>query len=137
MLKIIIILIILLGNNDGTWSNKKWRELFIINRDMISTIKAYPYQHSGIEDIIVSKLRKLARKTGATNIWKIVFIAKMNIFIIFNGKQYYFSTNMMYNDTCCGVRTWWNVDGEVEYACHTEYNYSGAALLHLLRRYDV
>jgi hypothetical protein len=34
----------------------------------------------------------------------------------------------MYNDTCCGVRTWWNVDGEVEYAYHTEYNYSGAAL---------
>lgn len=51
-----------IGNN--TWYNKKWRELFIINEDLISDIKGYPYNNETLELQVMDWLKELAEKNG-------------------------------------------------------------------------
>ena len=31
------------------WNSKKWRELFIVNEDIISAVKQYPYENDFFE----------------------------------------------------------------------------------------
>lgn len=46
---------------DGTvWNNKRWRELFIIDKQGIFAIKGYPYWNNELEKICLSALKKLA-----------------------------------------------------------------------------
>ena len=44
------------------WNNKKWRELFIVNENIISNVKGYPYQSDILDDIIMSWIKELAEK---------------------------------------------------------------------------
>lgn len=44
------------------WSNKKWRELMIVNKDLITNIKSYPYFNSNLTKASLSLLRELAAK---------------------------------------------------------------------------
>ena len=46
------------------WNNKKWRELFIINEDVITNIKAYPYLNSEFSRFALNWLVKLAREAN-------------------------------------------------------------------------
>lgn len=52
------------SNIDPTayWNNKKWRQLFIVNHDFISEIKAYPYCNETLTNIVINTLRDLADK---------------------------------------------------------------------------
>lgn len=50
--------------NDEVWSNKKWRELFIVDKEFISGIRAYPYQEDEFEDIIIKELAAMAAAAG-------------------------------------------------------------------------
>lgn len=43
------------------WSNKKWRELFVVTPEVITGIKGYPYQNTYLETIICDWLRDLAK----------------------------------------------------------------------------
>jgi len=45
---------------DGQWSNKKWRELFIVDKKVITGIKGYPYQNEDLVQMVNSWLRDLA-----------------------------------------------------------------------------
>ena len=51
-----------LVNGKYSWNSKKWRELFIINLDLITGIKGYPYQCPALENIVIEWLRELAKK---------------------------------------------------------------------------
>ena len=51
-----------LVNGKYSWNSKKWRELFIINLDLITSIKGYPYQSTALENIVIEWLRELAKK---------------------------------------------------------------------------
>ena len=42
------------------WSNKKWRELFIISKETLMEIKGYPYQNSDLSSIVLNWLKELA-----------------------------------------------------------------------------
>ena len=42
------------------WSNKKWRELFIVTDQVITGVKGYPYQNEDLVKIVNSWLRDLA-----------------------------------------------------------------------------
>ena len=76
----------------GTWSNKKWRELFIINEECILGIKGYPYWSKALEDICMNLLRELAEKNlGWTYKDAIEFCAPDS-----DGVE--ICTNTMYND---------------------------------------
>lgn len=44
------------------WSNKKWRELMIVNKDLITNIKSYPYFNSNLTKAALGLLRELAAK---------------------------------------------------------------------------
>lgn len=45
---------------DGYWSNKKWRELFIVTDEMICGIKGYPYWNRNLERVALDWLKELA-----------------------------------------------------------------------------
>ena len=44
----------------GQWSNKKWRELFVVTPSLITGVKGYPYQNEELVKIVNSWLRDLA-----------------------------------------------------------------------------
>lgn len=47
---------------DLEWSNKKWRQLFIVNKDIITGVKAYPYYNENLEKVVCEWLRDLAKE---------------------------------------------------------------------------
>lgn len=47
-------------NEDERWNNKRWRELFIIHKDMIIRIKPYPYECEDLDSICLKWLKELA-----------------------------------------------------------------------------
>lgn len=48
-------------NEPYKWNNKKWRELFIINPEIITEIKAYPYQDENLTNTILMWIKELAK----------------------------------------------------------------------------
>ena len=48
--------------NDQYWSNKKWRELFIVNNGAIIGIKGYPYWNRNLEKNALDWIKELAEK---------------------------------------------------------------------------
>ena len=52
-------------NNTGEeyeWNNKKWRQLFYVNKDIIVAGKAYPYRNKDFTLTALEELRKLAKE---------------------------------------------------------------------------
>ena len=47
-------------DEDKYWNNKKWRQLFVINRDLITNVKSYPYRNDELTNICLNWLRELA-----------------------------------------------------------------------------
>lgn len=90
---------------DYRWSNKKWRELFIVDKGVITGVKGYPYQNEDLVKIVNSWLRDLA----VANLgWEydensIAYKPDHNFtYTADDGKvheaRFSFSTNTMYND---------------------------------------
>lgn len=44
------------------WNSKRWRELFVVTKDMILGIKGYPFHSNVLEDWTIEMLRELAEK---------------------------------------------------------------------------
>lgn len=109
------------------WNNKKWRELFIVDEDIIMGIKQYPYNNDILHSWCLNKLRELAMNCGefgnyAPQMYKVRNNMRTNVThldrrIIFN-----FSTNFMYNDVYSDHDAYISTpDGD-----SVEINYSGA-----------
>ena len=50
---------------NGTWNSKKWRSLFIVKDNLITSIKSSPYPHQEMNHIVLEWLRELSgRKYG-------------------------------------------------------------------------
>ena len=49
-------------SGDLTWSNKKWRSLFIVDRGLIINVKDYPYKNEFLDQEILKWLRDLAKE---------------------------------------------------------------------------
>lgn len=47
------------------WTNKKWREFFIVSPDTICGIKGYPYWNRDLEKVTVEWLRELVEANGS------------------------------------------------------------------------
>lgn len=45
----------------ATWSNKKWRSLYVVDDRIITEIKGYPYQSSDLSTAVLEWVRELAR----------------------------------------------------------------------------
>ena len=85
------------------WSNKKWRQLFIVDKDFIVGIKEYPYHNAEISNYVLNWLKELAEENMG---WKYLDQSaeyKTNGPLTnpyFEGDEFriWFETNAMYND---------------------------------------
>lgn len=78
----------------GTWSNKKWRELFIVHPKVILGIKGYPFQSKGLEKICLDWLKELVEKNLG---WKYCDETEQYDNTV-GSHDLYFDTDYMYND---------------------------------------
>lgn len=107
------------------WNSKKWRELFIVNNDIICEVKSYPYHNKYITGEVLNWLKELDNKVRAENLvnqmirevegteYKDYWSEKYHAFDTYNdpaGSEYVIehqitvspSTTLMYNDFCTG-----------------------------------
>ena len=87
-------------NQSGEWNSKKWRELFIVNPELIMDIKSYPYENDELTLGCLNWIRELVEKNiGWTN-----FKEKYSKWDPDDGWNFggyesvQFDTNFMYND---------------------------------------
>lgn len=115
-------------NDSRTWSNKKWRELFVLDHDFITGIKGYPYENRSLEEIILNKLADAAEKIFPKYERSIHYLTSAGKMVIDN-KEYSFSTNLMYNDFGNNGEEpiIYSTEINFENFCHSCYSYSGEA----------
>ena len=118
-----------------SWSNKKWRELFIVDHDFISGIKGYPYDNSFLEDIVIDRLKKMAKDAFGWEYQTEVVRSREGIMVI-DDKNIVLQTHLMYNDTesnifryCSAIEP--NYNQVLQYGTYArhygEFCYSGVA----------
>lgn len=83
-------------DTDFIWNSKKWRELFIVNDDLITGVKGYPYHNETFEDEVLLTLAQLSpEKYKPEPMW----IYPNETYNYPWGATYFeFLTNYMYND---------------------------------------
>jgi hypothetical protein len=116
---------------NGTWNNKKWRQLYIVNRDIILGNRQYPYVNPEIQGQVINWLRDLAMadpnygpyEETTTN------IRNKEHNIICGGRDVYFDiyTSIMYNDVYDDRLAYLNpnIAGN---SSHYDLNFSGEAV---------
>ena len=50
------------GDNTDCWNSKRWRQFFVVNKDIILSGKSYPFQDLQITTEVLKKLRALAQE---------------------------------------------------------------------------
>ena len=90
--------------DDGfEWSNKKWRELFIVHPNIITGVKGYPYHISELEKEVCNWLKDLATENLGWNYFDTlvnygVDCSEGHIYFFDNIFNIVFETDDMYND---------------------------------------
>ena len=107
------------------WNSKKWRELFIVNNNIICEVKSYPYRNKYITGEVLNWLKELDNKMRAENLvnqmirevedteYKDYWSEKYHAFNTYDdpaGSEYVVEhqisvkpyTTLMYNDFCTG-----------------------------------
>lgn len=111
-------------NIDNFWNNKKWRQLFTVNKTIICSLKAYPFQSDTLTKLVLEELKNLAK----TNLhWKysygpelyndMKFMDSDNYdtgYDLYQARGYnkkckkiYFETKGMYNDILNSKSDYW------------------------------
>jgi hypothetical protein len=82
---------------DYEWSNKKWRQLFIVTPDVICGVKGYPYCNENLEKIVADWLRELSFWDYSD---EYISFRQDSMNTLPNGNEVHisFSTDAMYND---------------------------------------
>ena len=90
------------------WSNKKWRQLFVVDEDLIAGVKEYPYYNKEITNAVIDWLKELAKTNLGINFLETqdlrYGITNFNLPHLPEEKQNFiidFSTGWMYNDFGC------------------------------------
>ena len=47
----------------GTWNNKKWRKLFIVDKNIIAGVKDYPYENVALTNIVLDWIKSLVEES--------------------------------------------------------------------------
>ena len=112
-------------DNDFVWSNKKWRELFIVDNNVIAGVKPYPYEHTDLEKMVLDWLKELATKncgweyTNSTHIFSHDYHKHNDE--LDRDITLRFWTDAMYNDFCDGHCAYLGLD----IPCVYDRSYSG------------
>ena len=82
------------------WNNKRWRQLFIINEDMIIGNRQYPYDNKDLETVCLNKLKDLMHSIGFGPYTSDLTTIRNHSFNNINDKKVMISydTTYMYND---------------------------------------
>lgn len=106
------------------WNSKTWRELYIVDKDIISNIRAYPYRNSYLSQFNIKWLKELAEQAGyGTYREEMLHFdgtyednEKTNSEFFWNRKHtVYFTTDTMYNDMGRDVNyCFWTADDSVK-----------------------
>lgn len=104
-----------------SWTNKKFRQLFYVNKDIICSGKSYPYKDNKITETILTELRKLAKENmhwnyafGPQDYYDMTRYDSDDYFYLDDvlyepGKKILFDTKAMYHDMMN--------DGQYGYRC--------------------
>lgn len=88
-------------DNDGEWNSKRWRQLFIVDKDIIFSIKSYPYTDNNITEYVMNWLKNLAEQNMGWSYGQETPIHWTYDDQLIAGDQPFkisFYTNLMYND---------------------------------------
>lgn len=113
---------------DCCWNNKHWRELFIVNSDMVFGVKGYPYWNRPLEAMVLTWIKELAEKnlgwTYNNELQKVNYKSCHTSWYM-NEKKYRvtFTTDHMYNDIYSEHYGYFNPEMEQDRYVH----YSGYA----------
>ena len=109
----------------GSWNNKKWRQLFVVDPLILAGVKAYPYANDDLTCAVISWLKELA----ATNMhWEykdaIKYDYVSNDYLISDDNVEYYidmASEAMYNDFGCQDYHWIAVNSNivVDDLCHS------------------
>ena len=58
------------SRDEWEWSNKKWRCLFIAHKNMIVSVKGYPYKNEDLTKITLNWIKELAEKNMGWTYWQ-------------------------------------------------------------------
>lgn len=87
---------------DDTWSNKKWRELFVVSPEIIMGIQGYPYPQSHLEKYVLDWLKELVETNTEWGSYlpDTLKVGKAGCAVYHQDHKIYtyFSMNHMYND---------------------------------------
>ena len=112
-------------NEDWEWNNKRWRCLFIVDKNFICGIKEYPYNDPTLMATVVELLRSMAQENLG---WEYDMDTQSCKDVIRpDGKSQYFGTGLMYQDIhthTIPIITW---STNFDTNCPISYNYSGDA----------
>lgn len=141
------------GSKEYFWNSKRWRELFVVNENVIAGIKGYPYWNESLELATIDWLTELATEA---NIGKyrediIHYSGRNNNFYIGDEvHDLHFHTRLMYNDFYCEnhnmrISETNNIPTDIEYSgiseclcCGNElYDFNSEADLFCLNCEDV
>jgi hypothetical protein len=123
--------------NDFEWSNKKWRELYVVNEQVLINILGYPYCNDSLSKEVLNWIKHLAE----TN-WNIPYDSELFKYnsqkeLIENTHiQLGFRTDNMYNDFR-GIHYCYLNKNIVPLEDKFVYNYSGLAQCMICGKTDV
>lgn len=104
--------------NGNSWNNKKWRELVMVNHDLISSIKGYPYQSPDLAIIVNNWITELAKEN-----WGVEFNTEKDYDYDSSEYEFDFTTGAMYNDFGSTTHHIY-LNKEIKNS-YFDYNYSG------------
>jgi hypothetical protein len=88
--------------SDMQWNNKKWRCLYIVNKDCIAAIRQYPYDSNDLNDYCLNWLRELAQSNCKWDYYdeSVIWTNRNNGQVEVCDKliKFTFASNYMYND---------------------------------------
>ena len=84
----------------GSWSNKKWRCLFIVDDNFICKVKSYPYQNAEFEQKVIEWIAELAKENLGVEYDADIQKWNGRDDLFYNDERYkvYMRTGHMYND---------------------------------------
>ena len=109
------------------WSNKKWRELYIVDEDFICSVFGYPYENEDITNIVLNLLAELSEKNLGIKYHHThyTYEPSKTCTVKHTNIKLYFDTGYMFSDFKHTHFCLFNKNIEVDESMGITHNYSG------------